>query len=144
MIFLLFTLWRLYSLLASFASSSFLPFSPGYPYADIFLLPSRLPRFIFAFAGFDGVHYLTIAQRGYAAQFTQVFFPLYPLILSLFSRILFFINPVLSGLLITNILFLAAIIVFYRLLLLDFTVRRAHWAVIFMLVFPVSFFFGSL
>ncbi len=93
-------------------------------------------------ANFDGVHYISIASAGYANQ--AAFFPLYPMIL----RMLVFgaanINYYLvSGLLISNIAFWAALVVFYKLIRLDYSDSVAKWSVVFMLTFPTAFFFGS-
>src|SRR4030067_1829867 len=108
-LFFLFLIWRLILFFFAQLGSLILPFQPRFPYADIFLLPSRLPSFIWSFANLDGVHYLTIAQRGYSAQFTQVFFPLYPLILALFQKILFFLNPLATALTVSNLLFIISL-----------------------------------
>lgn len=141
---IVFILWRVSLFAAAYLSSLFLPFSPRFPYADVFLYPSGLPRFIWAFAGFDGVHYLTIAQKGYQAQFTQVFFPLYPLLLTIFSKILSFASPVLLGISLSSILFLVSFFIFCRLLFLDYRSPQIKWMVLFLAAFPASFFFGSL
>ena len=99
----------------AYLGSSILPFNPSFPYADIYLLPSKLPQWLWSFANFDGVHYLTIAQKGYSAQFTQVYFPLYPILLKYFS-VIFPLNQVLTGLIISNLFFLSSLFVFYLLI----------------------------
>src|SRR3989344_4709824 len=71
-------LWRVALLaIAAYAISS-LPFKPSFPYWETLLEPNGHPLF-WSWGNFDGVHYLTIAMHGYSAQFTQAFFPLYPL-----------------------------------------------------------------
>src|SRR3989338_1304620 len=105
-IFLSFLTWRILLFICSYIGSLLLEFRPRFPYSDIWLIPSGLPSWIWSFANFDGVHYLTIASQGYWAQFTQVFFPFYPVILSLFSNLLFFINPLGASILASNIFFL--------------------------------------
>ncbi len=137
-----FIIWRVGLLTIAALAAFFLVFTPSYPYWEIILLPSGLPSWLWSWAGFDGVHYLTIGQFGYTAQYTQAFFPLYPLLIRLISPI-FLGNFLLNGLIISNIFFLLALFLFYKLVSLDFE-KNIPWMIIFLLVFPSSFFFGSL
>lgn len=103
-----------------------------WPLREGFLGPLR-------WANFDGVHYLTIAARGYF-QYGQAFFPVYPLLI---RGLLFLpIDPVYIALGISHLTFLAGLIVFYRL---SYNINKMWgiWPVIFLLVFPTSFFFAS-
>ncbi len=143
-IFGLFIFWRTYLFFVAWLGERILTFSPTFPYSDVFLLPSKLPYFLWSFANFDGVHYLTIIKQGYSAQFTQVFFPLYPIIIRLFSNIFYWINSILAGLIVTNAFFLMAMFVFFKLVRLDCKDKLAKWSILFLLIFPTSFFFGSL
>lgn len=119
-------------------------FTPSFPYSEALLSNSGFPRWIWSFANFDGVHYLTIAKSGYWAQYTQVFFPLYPLMIKLFSTVFPFVNLILSGLLIANFSYIIALIYFTKLLNMDYTEKTVNWVILFLIFFPVSFFFGSL
>ena len=140
---IIFLLWRAGLFLNSFIAQKF-PFTPSFPYSDIYFFPSGLPRWLWSWANFDGVHYLTIAKSGYMAQFTQAFFPLFPLVINFISKL--FNDPwmIISGLVVTNVLFLTAIIMFKKLLALDYESRVVKWVILFLLFFPASFFFGSL
>src|SRR3989344_8416936 len=100
-----FALWHLLLFFSAFAGSSHFPFTPRFPYSDIYLFPSGLPFWIWAFANFDGVHYQTIAQFGYSAQFTQVFFPLFPIILGFWQRLFSPLSFILTGLIFSNLIF---------------------------------------
>src|SRR3989338_656715 len=144
LILVLFLIWRLFLFFTAFWGSFILPFQPRFPYADVFLISSDLPAFVWSFANFDGVHYLTIARSGYAAQFTQVFFPLYPLLLSVFQKILYFINPLAISLIVTNLFFLAGLYLFNQLLRIDYKPKEISWMVLFLLLFPTSFYFAGL
>ena len=144
LILVLFLIWRLFLFFTAFWGSFILPFQPRFPYADGFLISSDLPAFVWSFANFDGVHYLTIARSGYAAQFTQVFFPLYPLLLSVFQKILYFINPLAISLIVTNLFFLAGLYLFNQLLRIDYKPKEISWMVLFLLLFPTSFYFAGL
>lgn len=125
-----------------------------FPYEDRVLVPTGLPSWIWGFGNFDGVHYLRIAQDGYAAANTQVFFPLYPIlvrILNIFPR-----NPLLdpslfvdpsyffTAFILSNLFFLFAIHYFYKLLRLDFDRKVSLRSLLLVLVFPVSFYFGAI
>src|SRR3972149_7141724 len=144
LLFLLFIIWRILLFIFSFIAELTTIFSPSFPLSDIFLLPSGFPRWIWSFANFDGVHYLMIANKGYWANFTQVFFPLYPLILGGFFNLLPFINEILSGLFLSNVFFLCSLFVFWKLLNIDYGKSDIIWIFLFFLYFPTSFYFGSL
>jgi len=140
----IFLIWRIGLFFIDAIGEKILSFSPSFPYSDIYLIPSGLPHWLWSFANFDGVHYLTIAEKGYSAQFTQVFFPLYPLLIGIFNNILPFINPIITGLFISNMLFLFSLMIFRKLMRLDYKEKEIKWMIAFLLFFPTSFFFGSL
>jgi hypothetical protein len=99
---------------------------------------------LWTWANFDGEHYLAIAHHGYG-NLEQAFFPFYPWLIKTlvapFRESLFAL--LLSGLTISHVAFLIALFLFYLLVQLDFGKKIAQLAVIFLLVFPASFFFGS-
>ena len=136
--------WRLFLFFISFVGARLFIFSPHFPYSDIFLIPSSLPVWFWSFANFDGVHYLTIIDKGYSAQFTQVFFPLFPLLVSLINFVLPFISPLFLGIVLSSLLFLLFLFIFNRLLKLDFNKKTTIWTLLFLLFFPTSFFFGAI
>lgn len=117
-------------------------FGAKFPYYNERLVSSNLPYFIWSFGNFDGVHYLGIAKDGYAYQFTQAFFPLYPVLIKFTSTITGF-NLVISALLLSNTTFLLGLLVFYKLIKENFNQKTALWACIFLLSFPTSYYFGS-
>jgi len=139
-----FFIWRSSLFIIAHIGSLITPFVPRFPYSELFLTNSSLPSFIWSFANFDGVHYLTIAKSGYVAQFTQVFFPLFPLILGLFSKLQPFINPIVIGMILNGIFFLGAVFFFAELLKFDYKSGQIKWIILFLLSFPTSYFFGSL
>src|SRR6185369_6540698 len=113
---ILFLIWRGYLFLASFTADKLLLYAPTFPYFDIDLPQYSLPRWIYSWANFDGVHYLTIAQKGYIGTgLIQAFFPLLPYVLlrSLFLLSGGHLNTLLTGLIITNGAFLAALVIWY-------------------------------
>lgn len=139
----LFLLWRAGLFTAAYFSLKIFHFQPRFPYSEALLIPSRLPGFLWSFANFDGVHYLTISMHGYAAQYTQVFFPFFPFLIGLFSRIFTHVSPIVIGISLSSIFFYISLLVFYRLLKLD-DVKNIRWAIVFLATFPTSFYFGSL
>ncbi len=98
---------------------------------------------LFAWANFDGEHYLSIAQIGYRG-LEQAFFPVYPILLNVLTKP--FDNSSTSvvsiGLLISNFSFLFSLIILYKLIILDFPKKIAYLTIICLLIFPTSFYFG--
>lgn len=136
-------IWRAGLFVVAWLGSYLLPFAPRFPYSDIFFFPSGLPSWLWSFANFDGVHYLTILREGYAAQFTQVFFPAYPLIIRGLHLIFPFLSDIVLAITFSSICFLGALYMLSRLLLLDYQPKQVRWMLLFLMTFPTAFFFGS-
>ena len=122
-------------------------FSIGYTSAAIANGDSTNPPQLLMnqFAKWDGPHYMYIAQNGYtnqgdAANFI-VFFPLYPFIVRLITFDFAYIN--LSGLIISNISSLIAVIYLFKLAKLDYSDSVAKKAVLFLSVFPTAYFLSA-
>lgn len=106
-------------------------------------------QLLFPWANFDGVHYLTLGWVGYAFNSEARFFPVYPLLIHFFSQLFgakaafgpieFFVAFFLP-----NIACLVSLIFLYKLLRLDFSEHIVLKTIILLLVFPASFFLGSL
>ena len=151
-----FIIWRVSLFFIAFLSIYFLPvFGARFPYAERVLEITRLPYWIWGFGNFDGVHYLRIAQDGYLAQYSQAFFPIFPLLIRFFSLIFpripnldtnIFTDPTYfySGIILSNLFFLGALYMFYKLINIDFKKDVAYLSVILLLVFPTSFFYGAI
>lgn len=151
----LFIFWRLtLFIVAFFAYTLIHNFAGTFPYYDKVLQPTKLPEWIWGFGNFDGVHYLRIAQNGYDAQFTQAFFPLLPLAIR-YLNILpsdptihrnTHVDPSFfkTGIIFVNLIFIPALIMFYKLIRIDFDSKIALGSIILLLVFPTSFYFGAI
>lgn len=153
-----FLIWRIALLLIAFLSTFFISqFGSRFPYADQVLKITGLPSWVWGFGNFDGVHYLRIAQNGYNAQYSQAFFPLFPLLiriinsLDIFPKDLvldtrIFVDPsyFIVGLVLSNVFFLSALILFYKLIRLDFNQKVAFASLILLVTFPTSFYFGAI
>lgn len=131
---------RILDFMIAFLAPRFVPYL-GFFSHPTFLENFNLPSFIKSFANFDGIFYMKIAKDNYAG-FEQAFFPLYPLLIRLLSP-LFGGSQLIAGLVISNLSFLAGLFVFQKYLKETFRQDPSLWPIIFLLVFPTSFFFGA-
>lgn len=139
-LFIYFFLWRILLVFLACIGFYLLPFHDSFPYRESVLVPFGHPLF-YSWANFDGVHYLGIARQGYFADYTQAFFPLFPLTVRWIN--FFFDNLLFSGLLVSHLALIITISVFYKLIRLDYSQKSAVTSIIFLLLFPGSFFLGS-
>ena len=133
-------IWRIALLAVMLIAINQISFKPSFPYAEQLLEPTGHPAF-WGLANFDGVHYIGIADKGYFAQFTQAFFPLFPMIMKWVN--LLFNNYILSGYFISHLSLLIFLYLFYQLIILDFSKKIAKNSLWFYLLFPTSFFFAA-
>ena len=134
-----FLLWRGFLFFISYLANNILKYLPSFPYASE-LATYGLPQWIYSWANFDGVHYLTIINKGYfGTGLIQAFFPLFPLIIKYLN---FANNSLITGLIISNILAYLLIISFY-LFAKTFFKKHAWLSLFVLLTFPSSFFFGA-
>lgn len=89
-------------------------------------------------ANWDGGHFLTIAKSGYQEKYLYAFFPLYPIAINLVSKISG--DHLIAALLISLASAFLTMQILYRLILLDFGNKLAEKTIIFLLIFPTSFF----
>lgn len=130
-----FLISRVIDLIIARIASMFIPYLGFFPYKEIFS-DYKLPSFISSFANFDGAQYLIIIREGYN-NLTQAYFPLYPLFVKFLSP-LFSNNHLLTGLLLSNLSFLIALKLFKQFNNIN------NLTILFLLLFPTSFFFGAL
>lgn len=120
-------IWILAILTIFYFSFSFLPHTGLFPH-----------DFLKNLANWDGGHYLGIAKNGYNPnQF--VFFPLYPLLINLLSRITG--NFLTSALIISFVSIFLAGNLMYRLISQDLGKEKALKSLMALLIFPLSFHF---
>lgn len=154
-ILILFLVWRAVLFAISYLATIFIPTWGGlYPYVESSLEITGLPSWIWGFGGFDGVHYLRIAQNGYVAG-SQAFFPMYSIIINFLSRIIpvanyydpqLFVNTnfFYAGMIISNLVFIPALWIVKKLFD-TYTESKYSWlAIVLLLVFPTSFYFGAI
>ena len=103
--------------------------------------------FIDALSRWDGGHYIYLANNGYYYQEDKpsnvAFFPLYPLLIRSFSNITSLDTPI-SSVIVSNFFFLCALIVLNKLVTLLFGRKVAHLSLVFLVVFPTSFFYSAI
>jgi len=117
-------------------------YATAYSYAES-TEPLRL--FMNMFAKWDSPHYMFIAENGYVnegdpANFI-VFFPLYPVLVRLITFDFAYVN--LSGLLVSNLFSVAAVVYLFKLAKLDYSDSVAKKAVLFLCVFPTAYFLSA-
>ncbi|MCL4416693.1 MAG: hypothetical protein M1365_08375 [Actinobacteria bacterium] len=140
--------WRFALIIISLFAVYFIPLG----YKDRFLgggsINYQIAPHFFSWANFDGEHYLSIAIFGYKS-LEQAFFPVYPMLLSFFSKpnplslVSSLVNSTVVGLIISNASLVFALIFLFELIKMDFSKKIAYLTIILMLIFPTSFYFGA-
>jgi hypothetical protein len=112
-------------------------------YAGSLLKPQSTLGILFGpWGNWDGAWFTSIASRGYVRLGGPAFFPLYPLTMHAAAP-LFGGRYVIAGVLLSLLFFILACLLLYRLVAQDFSPRIALWVVVYLSVFPTSFFFGA-
>lgn len=97
------------------------------------------------FVRWDSPHYMYIAQHGYTNQGDEanfiVFFPLYPVLVRLITFDFSYVN--LSGLIVSNVASIVAVVYLFKLAKLDYNDGVAKKAVLFLCVFPTAYFMSA-
>ncbi len=100
---------------------------------------------VFSISG-DSPHYLYLAEHGYTVGSDQakliVFYPLYPFLVKIFNVICQ--NYFVSGVIVSNLSFMAAACMFYELLRLDYSDKQAASGLCLLMVAPFSMFYGAI
>lgn len=144
----LFLAWRIILILFSLVAVNF-PLGSTTRYLGGGSINFHLLPELFAWANFDGEHFLSIAIFGYK-ELEQAFFPIFPMIINffagpfssnLFTSLLF---STIAGLIISNASFLLALILLFELLNLDYSKKLSFITLLVLLFFPTSFYFGAL
>jgi Gpi18-like mannosyltransferase len=90
----------------------------------------------------DAKHYLEIAQNGYTNQgenrYLIVYFPLFPLLIAFLNLI--FGDYLFSSFVVSGIASIGVGLLFYEIVKLDFSEKIAELSVLFLFIFPTSYF----
>jgi hypothetical protein len=146
--------WRILLFVVAFLAVYFIVnFGNRFPYVDRVLSVTNLPNWIWGFGNFDGVHYLRIAQSGYSAQYSQAFFPLYPLLIRIFNFLpkggldsSIYTDPsyFYTGMLLSVAFFIPALYFLFKLWSQEYDSKVANIAILLLLSFPTAFYFGAI
>lgn len=101
----------------------------------------RFDQWFSAFAAWDGEWYLRISENGYRSLISAAFFPLYPLLIRIVHEV-FGLPSIVAGFIISNLAFLAAIILLFKLAKVHIGEKKARWALLLLVSFPTAFFFN--
>ncbi len=97
-------------------------------------------------ARWDSTFYLEIAAQGYQVTLDEpsnvAFFPLYPLLIRTLEPV--FASPLLAALFVSNASFLIALLLLYRVTQKRFDSQTAQRAVLYLAIFPTSFYFAAI
>ena len=98
----------------------------------------------YAWANFDGEHFISIAMRGYLP-LQYFFFPAYPYITGLLANVFGgdIKTYLFSGLFVSHISLLVALLGLWKLILLDYKKNIARLTILTILLFPTSFYLAS-
>lgn len=138
-----FLVWRIAITLVAILAIKYIPLSGINFFGGKYINYITKPLF-YGWANFDGEHYLSIAMFGYK-DLQLAFFPAYPFLMRLVSS--FFgsslVANVWSGIILSNTLFLGSLIFLWKVVRLDYSEKVAKIVIILTLIFPTSFYFGS-
>lgn len=124
----IFIIWIIFILVVSFSGFIF--------YSGFF----NIQQFINSFAKWDGSYFLEIAKNGYSNKNYFAFFPLYPFLLGVISKVTN-LNIIFVGILINLIYLMGSLIFLKKLILLDYPKKITQEVIIYLLIFPTSFYF---
>lgn len=135
-----FLIWRTALFIFLFIAIKFFPLQQNF-------LGGGMQRYLsapwfWAWINFDGEHYLSLTRVGYQP-LTYFYFPVFPMLVRFVGKMFGDSSTAFSGLLIANISFFVALVGFWKLITLDFKRDVAKIAIILLLLFPTSYYFGS-
>ncbi len=103
--------------------------------------PVNIATFFSVWNHWDATRYLAIAQYGYQTPNDLAFFPLFPLLIALFSYPLGNWSYLLVGTLLSNCALLAALFVLYQLAVESLSEQVARRTLLYICIFPTALFF---
>ena len=136
----IFLLYKISFLIIVYFSFNMLPFSVGHFNANLHYPKNEPVTFLTTLKTWDGQHYHYLSDIGYGHnQMSNAFYPLFPLLISVVSKILYIPN-VIAGLVLSNIFSFGSVIFLFLLALQFGTKENAFRAVILYLAYPVTFY----
>jgi len=117
----------------------------AFAFAAYVVIQNRFPSALLdLWNTWDAQHYIDIAKYGYTSSTVDernlniVFFPLFPLLTSLFALV--FQDYLVSALIVSNLAYGAAVYYLYKLVNIDFESDDAYRSVIYFSIFPTAYF----
>lgn len=154
--FSLFLSWKLITLISLIVAINLVPLAQQDRFLGGGVNNYLTNSLVFAWANFDGEHYLSIAIHGYKG-LEQAFFPIYPKLINVLASPIYKSIPCqelqcltsalfyssLAGLLISNLAIFFALVLLWKLLKLDYPDKIIWWTLVLLLIFPTSFYLGA-
>jgi len=110
------------------------------PYTQKLSFADNTTDYWFRWSNWDGGHFRGIVENNYLPEQT-VFFPFYPLLMKILNIV--GLDITFAGLLISHLSLIASLFFLYKLTLLDFPEKVAKRAIFALLIFPTSFYLGT-
>lgn len=139
----LFLFWKIILYTVIFSSNVLIPaasmlkhFDPDYKFN------THTPIAIWVWSNFDGKYYTDIARRGYFGG-EEPFFPLYPILIRYVHDITK-IRYLVSGQIVSNLAFLAALVLLIKLLAIDGKKSLAYLFFLIIFLFPTSYYYSAI
>lgn len=133
----LFLIWRFCLFIISYFAYLKIPYFP-----NIFFY-NNLNPIISSWLIFDSTWFLRISQLGYFDIKSTAFFPFWPLVIFNISKIIYFIDYRIVGLIVANVISLLVCWLFYDIVKSDYNEKIAYRSLKYFLFFPMSFFLGT-
>lgn len=137
-------LWKLFALLVAQVGVFVLPLDytmTAFRDVSFDTVGLNLPYLIKVWGNLDGFHYLSIANRGYYTGDVP-FLPMYPLVVRAIHE-LTSLPFLLAGQLVSLVALFFALVVTIKLIKLDGFARLTRRAIMLILLFPTSFYYGA-
>lgn len=135
---ILFVIWRIGLFIVAYFAYFRLPEHP-----QIFFYPDLHPLFSM-WLPYDSTWFIDIAQKGYGFDLqSTAFFPLWPLLIFLASKILFFVDGRIIAFILANLATLGVCLMLYKLVKEEYSKEIAQRSVKYLLFFPMSLFLAT-
>lgn len=139
-----FLVWRLLLIFVVIVAALFVP-TTGKFFPEL-LWQRGLPPWVWAWANFDGVHYVSIAKSGYFFN-QQPFFPLYPFAIQLVNELVGFHRfpngYIISAQVVSSAAFIISLFLVVKLLKEEKSEGLTRWVLGTIFLFPTAFFYTA-
>lgn len=139
-----FVIWRLFLILVVLVAAALIP-TNGQFFPEV-LWRRGLPYWVWVWANFDGVHYISIARSGYFFN-QQPFFPLYPFVINLVNDLVGFAHftngHIMSGQVVSGAAFVISLLIIVKLLVLDRYKKITGWVLAGIFLYPTAYSYAA-